>query len=273
MHKTITLNNGVAMPRLGLGTYKSTSECDVQGAIRDAVSTGYRLIDTASFYKNEEAVGDGIRKCGIPREELFVTTKVWNTAQRLGDVENAFNRSLERLGLDYIDLYLIHWPVPGCSLETWHLLEKLLADGRCRAIGVSNFNEMQLQELMDNSTIVPAVNQIEYHPLWNRDSLRSFCQSNGIAVQAYCPLARGAFFDRSVIENLALKYNRTPAQIGLRWLLQKDICPIPKSVNADRIISNACIFDFALDEHEMASIDGLNENHRVAGVPDDIVAP
>ena len=271
MNETILLNNGVEMPRLGLGVYKAGPDGEVQSAIRDAVSIGYRLIDTASVYKNEEGVGEGVRTCGVPRSELFITTKVWNNAQRLGDVENAFNRSLERLGLDYVDLYLIHWPVPGCSIDTWHVLEDIYRSGRARAIGVSNFTQLQLEELMASSEIVPAVNQIEYHQLWNQEELRLFCLNNGIAVQAYAPLARGAYLNRSIIEKIAEKYNRSTAQIGLRWLIQKDICPIPKSVHTARILSNSQIFDFELDEVEMQMLDSMNENFRSANPPDDLI--
>ncbi|MDD6346540.1 MAG: aldo/keto reductase [Lachnospiraceae bacterium] len=270
MNDTIFLNNGVAMPRLGLGVYKAAADGEVQSAIKDAFSVGYRLIDTASVYRNEEGVGAALKALRLPREAYFITTKVWNTAQRLGDVENAFNRSLERLGLEYVDLYLIHWPVPGYYEETWRVLEKLYRDGRVRAIGVSNFNERQLTEIMTNFDIVPAVNQIEYHPLWNRQNLLDFCRRNGIVVQAYAPLARGAYLNRAVIEKIADKYHRTTAQIGLRWLLQKDICPIPKSVHPARILSNYQIFDFELDEVEMQTLDSMNENFRSANIPDDL---
>ena len=270
MNNTILLNNGIEMPRLGLGVYKAEATGEVQSAIRDAVSIGYRLIDTASFYKNEEGVGEGIRTSGIPRKDLFVTTKVWNNAQRLGDVENAFNRSLERLGLDYVDLYMIHWPIAGYSIDTWHVLEDIYRSGRARAIGVCNFSQLQLEELMAESEIVPAVNQVEYHPLMNPEDLRIFCQNNGIVVQAYAPLARGAYLNRSIIEKIAEKYNRSTAQIGLRWLLQKDVCPIPKSVHTARILSNSQVFDFELDEVEMQMLDSMNENFKVANPPPDI---
>ena len=270
MNDRILLNNGIEMPRLGLGVYKAASDGEVQTAIRDAVSVGYRLIDTASFYKNEEGVGEGVRTCGIPRSELFITTKVWNNAQRLGDVENAFSRSLERLGLDYVDLYMIHWPIAGYSIDTWHILEDILRSGRARAIGVCNFSQLQLEELMAASDIVPAVNQIEYHPLFNQEELRLFCKTTGIVVQAYAPLARGAYLNRSIIEKIAEKYNRSTAQIGLRWLLQKDICPIPKSVHTARILSNYQVFDFELDDVEMQMLDSMNENFRSASQPDDI---
>ena len=270
MEQTLTLNTGAEMPLLGLGCYKADGGDGVQ-AIKDAVSIGYRLFDTASAYKNEEGVGQGIRECGLPRDQIFVTTKVWNNAQRLGAVEDAFSRCLERLGLDYVNLYLVHWPVPGCYPETWKVLENIYASGRARAIGVSNFNEIQLQEIMDNSDIVPAVNQIEYHPLWNQDSLRLFCQNHGIAVQAYAPLARGAYLDRPILVNLAEKYNRSTAQIGLRWMIQKGISVIPKSVHIDRILSNSQIFDFKLDDMDMQSIDSMNENFRSAAVPEDML--
>ncbi|MBQ0059870.1 MAG: aldo/keto reductase, partial [Lachnospiraceae bacterium] len=254
---TIQLNNGSEMPRLGFGTWRANND-NVKPAIRDAISVGYRLIDTASAYKNEEGVGLSIRRSSLDRKDIFVTTKVWNNAQRKGAVENAFNRSLERLGLDYVDLYLIHWPVPGCYMDTWRVLEDIYRSGRAKAVGVSNFTRAQLEELMSQADIIPAVNQIEFHPLWNQDGLARFCQQNGIVVQAYAPLARGAYFERPLIQNLAEKYNRTPAQIGLRWLLQKDICPIPKSVDPGRILSNYQVFDFELEELEMQAIDGLN---------------
>ena len=231
---------------------------------------GYHLFDTASAYKNEEQVGEGIRSCGIPREQLFVTTKIWNTAQRIGNVEGAFERSLDRLGLDYVDLYLVHWPVPGCYLDTWHVLEEIYKSGRVKAIGVSNFNQFQLDDLLMHSGIVPAVNQIEYHPLFCQDELRHFCQKNGIVVQAYSPLARGAYLDRDVLVHIAEKHHRSVAQVGLRWILQKGVCVIPKTVRTDRLLENSQIFDFELDEVEMATIDSLNENYRCASIPEDM---
>lgn len=270
MDLNFTLNSGTMMPKLGLGLYKAVSEGEVVQAIKDASTLGYRLFDTASAYKNEEEVGLGLKACGIPRSELFITTKIWNTAQRIGNVEGAFERSLERLGLDYVDLYLIHWPVPGCYLDTWHALEKIYKSGRARAIGVSNFNEIQIQDIIDHSETVPAVNQIEYHPLFNQDSIRTYCQNLGIAVQAYAPLARGAYLDKDVLKKIAQKYNRSTAQIGLRWILQKGVGVIPKSVHLDRILQNSQIFDFELDDLEMATIDSLNEGYRSASIPEDM---
>ena len=269
MDYTITLNNGIEMPRLGLGLYQASGE-ETKSAIADAVTMGYCLFDTASAYKNEEEVGEGIRSCGIPRDQLFVTTKIWNTAQRIGNVEGAFERSLDRLGLDYVDLYLVHWPVPGCYLDTWHVLEEIYKSGRVKAIGVSNFNQFQLDDLLMHSSIVPAVNQIEYHPLFCQDELRHFCQKNGIVVQAYSPLARGAYLDRDVLAYIAEKHHRSVAQVGLRWILQKGVCVIPKTVRTDRLLENSQIFDFELDEVEMATIDSLNENYRCASIPEDM---
>ena len=211
------------------------------------------------YIKNEENVGRGIASCGIPRNELFITTKVWNTAQRLGDIQGAFERSLDRLKLDYVDLYLIHWPVPGCYLSTWKVLEEIQKSGRALSIGVSNFEIRHLEELEANSGIIPAVNQIECHPLCYPKELIDYCQDKGIQVQAYAPLARGAYLDNDVMCVLGTKYAHTPAQIGLRWATQKGISVIPKSVHPDRIRSNGNIFDFTIEQEDMDLIDTLNE--------------
>lgn len=272
MDSSIVLNTGVSMPALGLGTYQMTDENAAVEAMKNAVSMGYRLFDTASSYKNEDLIGRGIRECGIPRDQLFISTKVWNTAQRIGNVESAFERSLERLGVEYVDLYLIHWPVPGCYVDTWHVLEDIMRSGRARAIGVCNFNEIEMTDLLSHSDIVPAVNQIEYHPLMNQDSLRRFCQKNGIVVQAAAPLARGAYMEKDVLLRIAEKHFRSIAQIGLRWLIQKGCAVIPKSTSVDRLLENSQIFDFELDEVEMATIDSLNENYRSATLPEDLLS-
>ena len=258
------------MPLLGLGVYK-TADNEAETAITAAVDAGYRLIDTASAYKNEESVGKAIAKCGIPRKELFITSKIWNNAQRLGDVDGAFYRSMERLKLDYLDLYLIHWPVPGCYTGTWLEMVKLLETGRVLSIGVSNFQIHHLEELKKISGIVPAVNQIECHPLWNRKPLIAFCRSHGIAVQAYAPLARGLYLNREIMQQLAEKYVRTEAQIGLRYLVQQGISVIPKSTHPDRIFTNADVFDFELSEADMALIDTMDEQLRSASIPDDLL--
>lgn len=269
MRTTVFLNNDREMPLLGLGVYK-TEDSEAETAINAAVEAGYRLIDTASVYKNEESVGKAIAKCGIPRKDLFITSKVWNTAQRLGDIDGAFYRSLERLKLDYVDLYLIHWPVPGCYLGTWQALEKILDSGRALSIGVSNFQIHHLEELKKVSGIVPAVNQIECHPLCYPKELIEYCQSEGIQVQAYAPLARGAYFDNDIMCVLATKYARTPAQIGLRWAIQKGISVIPKSVHPDRIASNGNIFDFTIEDEDMSIIDTLDEDFHSSHVPEDL---
>lgn len=268
---TLQLNSGHNMPLLGLGVYKATGEGEVEHAITSALESGYRLIDTASAYKNEAGVGRAVREAPISREELFITTKIWNTAQRIGDIEGAFKRSMERLGLDFLDLYLIHWPVPGCYVETWKKLEELYHQGLVRSIGVSNFDIYQLEELAANSEVTPAVNQIEVHPLWNQAELVSYCQSRGIAVQAYCPLARGAYLDRPELLEITRNHQKTASQVGLRWAVQKQISVIPKSTKKDRIASNADIFDFELSDEEIRAIDSMNENFRCAGIPQDLL--
>ena len=267
----IHLNDGREMPLLGLGVYKATDDLELKQAISDAVSSGYRLIDTASFYKNEEGVGKGIQALDLPRENLFVTTKIWNTAQRIGDIEDSFNRSLERLGLDYVDLYLIHWPVPGCFGNTWKVMEKLRADGKAKSIGVSNFSIADLELLKTVSDVVPAVNQVEFHPLFNHPELKAYCEERGIVLQAYAPLARGAYLKSPLMLEIGKTHEKTPAQVGLRWLVQQGISVIPKSVHKERLEENSQIFVFALSDEEMAAITAMDAQQRVAGVPDDMM--
>lgn len=270
MKETVFLNNDREMPLLGLGVYKLPDDVQAEAAVTSAISAGYRMIDTASVYKNEESVGRAIAKCEVPRKDLFITSKIWNNAQRLGDVQGAFSRSLDRLKVSYVDLYLIHWPVPGCYLSTWKELESILDSGRALSIGVSNFDIRHLEELRKISGIIPAVNQIECHPLCYPTELIEYCKAFGIQVQAYAPLARGAYFDNDVMCVLGTKYARTPAQIGLRWAIQKGISVIPKSINPERIRSNGNIFDFNIEDEDMAIIDTLNEDLHTSHVPEDL---
>ena len=267
----IHLNDGREMPLLGLGVYKATDNDELKQAISSAVSWGYHLIDTASFYKNEEGVGKGIQALNIPREDLFVTTKIWNTAQRIGDIEDSFNRSLERLALDYVDLYLIHWPVPGCFGNTWKAMERLQDQGKVKSIGVSNFSIQDLELLKTVSDVIPAVNQVEFHPLFNHPELKSYCEENGIALQAYAPLARGAYLKSPLMIEIGKSHQKSPAQVGLRWLVQQGIAVIPKSIHEERLAENSQIFDFVLSDEEMAAITAMDVQQRVAGVPEDMV--
>ena len=263
-----TLHNGVKMPWLGLGVYKAAEGKEVEGAVRTALEVGYRSIDTASIYGNERGVGKAVRESGVPREEVFITTKVWNDRQGYESTLQAFEESRQRLGVEYVDLYLIHWPVKGKYKETWRALEKLYKDGWVRAIGVSNFQIHHLEDLMADCEIRPMVNQVELHPRLTQEPLRDFCRKHQIQVEAWGPLMRGQIFDNPVVVELSRKYGRTPAQILLRWDLQHGIVTIPKSVRPERIRENAGIFDFTLAEEDMAKLDALNENRRIGPDPD-----
>ncbi|USK40040.1 aldo/keto reductase [Cytobacillus firmus] len=265
---TLTLNNGVEMPQFGLGVYKVEKGLQIENTVKDAINIGYRLIDTAAFYENEEGVGKAIKESGVPREELFITTKVWNTDQGYDQTLNAFDNSLKKMGLDYIDLYLIHWPVKEKYLETWKALEKLYKDGKARAIGVSNFQIHHLKDILKNSSEKPAVNQVELHPLLSQKELRGFCSEYNIKVQAWSPIARGRVLEDSDIKEIAERHNKSAAQIILRWHLQNGIMVIPKSVKKDRLRENADIFDFELTEDEMRQMNALNNNHRFGADPD-----
>jgi len=262
------LNNGLDMPWLGLGVYKVKDGKEVEESVCAALETGYRSIDTASIYDNERGVGKAIRECGIPREEIFLTTKVWNSDMREKRTLDAFEESLEKLGTDYVDLYLIHWPVPGFYKHTWKDMENICQSGRARAIGVSNFLIHHLQDLMSVNEVVPAVNQIEFHPYLVQPELLQFCQDQGIRVEAWSPLMRGRILDHVSIQTIAEKHNRTPAQVVLRWDLQHGVVTIPKSVHRERIEENSRIFDFELSEADMVEIDSLDVNQRVGPDPD-----
>lgn len=267
VHDAFTLNNGVCMPKLGLGVYKMNEGSETVTAVKHAIEIGYRSIDTAFLYGNEEGVGRGIRESGIAREELFITTKVWNANQGYDETLQAFDESKKKMGLDYLDLYLIHWPVKDKYKETWKAIEKLYNDGQIRAIGVCNFQIHHLSDLMKDCEIVPMVNQVEFHPRLTQKELLSFCKQNWIQLEAWSPLMRGDM-DIPLLRELAEKYKKTPAQIVLRWDLQHEVATIPKTVTPQRMEENALIFDFELSLEDMAHIDGLNENKRFGPDPD-----
>lgn len=265
---TFRLHNGVQMPYLGLGVYLADEGEMVQNAVGWALEAGYRHIDTASAYLNEAGVGKAIRGSGLDRNSVFVTSKVWNTDQGYESTLEAFEKSLERLGMEHLDLYLIHWPVAGKYRETWRALEKLYREGRIRAIGVSNFLRHHLEDLLQSAEIVPMVNQMEFHPFLVQQELLDFCRAKGIQYEAWSPLMRGAVVQVPEIEALARKYGKTEAQIVLRWNLQKGVVTIPKSANKERIAANAGIFDLELAPEDMARIDGLDRSHRIGPHPD-----
>jgi len=256
------LNNGIEIPVLGFGTWETPAGAVGLRAMLDAFEAGYRHIDTAAFYGNEATVGKAVRDSGLERSGIFVTTKVWNSDQGYENTLRAGDAGLVRLGLDYVDLYLIHWPVAGLRLETWRALEKLLEDGKTRAIGVSNYMVGHLDELAAHSRVTPAINQIELHPYnyLSRRGVIDYCFERGIAVEAYCPLARGARLSDTRLAEFAAKYLKSPAQVMLRWSLQHGFIVIPKSIHRERIFANADIFDFVLDDADMAAIDSFDEN-------------
>ncbi|PWA10698.1 aldo/keto reductase [Pueribacillus theae] len=256
------------MPYLGLGVYQVNEGEEVENAVKTALSYGYRSIDTAAFYGNEQGVGRAVSESGIPREKIFVTTKVWNDAQGYESTLAAFEQSRKNLGFDYIDLYLIHWPVKGKYKETWKALEKLYKDGMVRAIGVSNFQIHHLEDLMADCSIKPMVNQVELHPMLTQKELLHYCKKQNIQVEAWRPLMRGENFDHPTLAGLAEKYNKTVAQIILRWNIQLQIVTIPKSVTDHRMKENANIFDFELTEQDIAEIDAMNKNKRLGADPD-----
>ncbi|PLS14984.1 aldo/keto reductase [Bacillus sp. M6-12] len=265
---TVTLHNGVEMPQLGFGVYKVEKGSETVDSVKKALKTGYRSIDTAALYNNEEGVGQAIKESGIPREDIFITTKVWNSDQGFESTLKAFETSISKLGLDYVDLYLIHWPVKGKYVETWKALEKLYKDGRVRAIGVSNFQIHHLEDLFANSIEKPMINQVELHPRLSQVELRKFCAGHTIAVEAWSPLGRGQLLEEPTINHIAKKHGKTPAQVLLRWHLQNGIVVIPKSITPSRIEENAHLFDFELSLDEMQQIDALNMNERFFADPD-----
>lgn len=266
----VTLNNDVEMPGFGLGVFKVEEGTDTVATVKTGLNLGYRLIDTAAMYENETGVGQAIQESGVPREEIFITSKVRNEDHGYDNTLKAFDETLRKLGTDYLDLYLIHWPIPGKYKDTWRAIEKIYEDGRVRAIGVSNFHVHHLEELLKDAKIVPAVNQIEYHPHLTQEDLLLFCKENGIQMQAWSPLKRGQIVDVPEIKEIADKYGKTAAQIVLRWDIQNGVLTIPKSVNKNRLQENTAIFDFELTVEEMQKLNGLNKNDRAGSNPDDL---
>jgi 2,5-diketo-D-gluconate reductase A len=266
---TVRLNNGVEMRQLGFGVFLVPAD-EVVEPVRAALDAGYRLIDTAKLYGNEEGVGRAIRESGLPRDDVFVTTKVWNSDHGYDTTLRAFDESQKLLGLDVVDLYLIHWPTPKRNLfvETWKALETLYADGRVRAIGVSNFNVPHLQRLLDETTVVPAVNQIELHPGFPQEELRAFHAQHGVVTESWSPLGRGhGLLDNPAVTSIAATHDRTPAQVVLRWHLQLGCAVIPKSTHAERIAENFDVFDLELTDAEMATLSAIAEPGRVGPDP------
>lgn len=263
------LSNGVKIPILGFGTFKVEDGKQTIDAVRTALEIGYRHIDAAAIYNNEDSVGQGIKESGVPREEIFLTSKVWNSDQGYENTLKAFETSLEKLGTDYLDLYLIHWP-KELNKETWRALEKLYKDGRVRAIGVCNFKEHHLEDLMEDAEIKPMVNQVEFHPQLSQPELLNYCKANNIQVVAWGPLMQGKIFKFQLLKELSEKYNKTIAQITLRWDIQKGVVTIPKSIDPARIKGNSEIFDFEITEEDMQRIASLNTGERIGPDPDKI---
>jgi diketogulonate reductase-like aldo/keto reductase len=257
------LNNGVEIPYLGLGVYQSPPGEITLRAVRYALKIGYRHIDTAELYGNEMDVGRALLESGIRRDDVFITTKVWNSHQGYDSTLYACERSLGRLGLSYVDLYLIHWPVQGLGDETWRSMIKLLRQGKARAIGVSNYSIRELNELIDKSdVVVPAVNQVEFHPFLYQEELLQFCKNNKIQLEAYSPLTRAKRINHPSVVEMAKKYGKTPAQVMIRWSLQHDVIVIPKSIHEHRILENSQVFDFQIESKNMKLLDSMNENFR-----------
>ena len=256
---TIVLNGGVPIPRLGLGVFQAPRGDPTRRAVTEALRIGYRHVDTARIYGNEQEVGAAVRESGIPRSEIFITTKLWNDDHGFDAALRAFEASLARLGLEHIDLYLLHWPVPGKRNDSWRALERLLSEGRVRAIGVSNFMPNHLQELLERAKVVPAIDQIEVTPFLQQRDVRAECEKHGIAVEAYSPLTRGQRLAHPVVLDIAKRLGKSPAQVLLRWALQHGMVVLPKSTRPERIAENAALFDFEIPADSMAKLDALEE--------------
>ncbi|WP_209561444.1 aldo/keto reductase [Frigoribacterium sp. PvP032] len=268
---SVALSDGARIPQLGLGVYKVADD-EARTVVATALELGYRHVDTASFYGNEVGVGQALRASDVPRDEVFVTTKVWNTEQGFDETLRAFDASLERLGTDHVELYLIHWPAPTQDkyVETWRALERIAEEGRARSIGVSNFQVHHLERLLGETSVVPVIDQVEAHPWLQQHELRDFCAARGIAVEAWSPLARGRVLDDALIGRIAAKHGVEPAQAVIRWHLQQGLVVIPKTVNARRLASNLDVFGFELDEDDLAAIAALDSGERSGSHPDQV---
>jgi 2,5-diketo-D-gluconate reductase A len=266
------LNDGLTAPQLGLGVWQ-IPDAQVASVVSDALLCGYRFIDTATIYRNERGVGEGIRASGIPREEVYVATKLWNDSHGYDATLTAFDRSLARLGLDYVDLYLIHWPVPakGLFIDSWRAMIRLQSEGRVRSIGVSNFNPAHLVRLVDETGVRPVVNQIELHPHFQQQAVAAFNATLGVVTESWSPLGQGKVLSSPVIRSIAGKHARTPAQVVLRWHLDKGYMVIPKTAHLARLKENFAVFDFSLDQHDLALIAGLNDpDGRLGEDPEEV---
>lgn len=272
INSTKTLHNGVEIPRFGLGVYKMTEPEVAVTAMIAAIDAGYKAIDTATVYENEQEVGEAVRNSSVKREDLFITSKVWNTDQGYDQTLRAFETSLERLGFDYLDLYLTHWPVPGKYEETYRAIQRLYDEKLVRAIGVSNHHQPHLERILAKANTKPMVNQIELHPQLTQEPLRAFCAQEDIAITSWSPLARGRLLEDPVLSEIAAAHGKTVAQVIIRWHLQNDLIVIPKSVTPSRIVENADVYDFSLAQEELKAIDGLNQDWRTGTNPDDIKA-
>jgi len=261
----IGLNQGTSIPVLGFGTYCDPPRERVEHAVEIAIDVGYRLIDTAMIYQNEKYVGAAIASAGVPRDELFVTTKVYKDAMRMNAVRDSFEESLENLGLEYVDLLLIHRPLSELNVATWHVLEDLYNEGLAKAIGVSNFLIRHLETLCETSESVPAVNQVEFHPFLFRSELLEYCTQHGIIIESYSPMVLGKRSDDERLQVIATAHGKTPAQVLIRWSIQHGCVPIPRSMSENHIRENADVFDFTLSDDEMAGMDGWNEDYSVIG--------
>lgn len=264
---TMRQNDGSAMPRLGFGTYLIQNGGNCYRAVRHALDTGYRHVDTAAFYGNEEDVGRAVRDSGIPREQIYVTTKLWNSDQGYDPALRAFDRSIRRLGLDYVDLYLVHWPEPGKRADSWRALETIRKQGRCRSIGVSNYTVRHLEELLRSAEVVPVNNQVEFNPFLYQRALLDYCTAQGVSLTAYCPLTHAERLDHPVVVEIGRRHGKTGAQVLLRWALQHGVVVVPKSARRARIEENAALYDFELDRGQMARLDALDEGYRTTWDP------